>query len=107
MMLPCGCVDICKGHAAQSSAPLSVRPGEIHAPSLLEAAARFCTGLIERKAGMPEGRIYNNGLGHFVKAAVQQHPGIPQTPLTAGDLLRRAGIIPERENPTRKKRSVR
>jgi len=105
MTLSCGCVDTCKGHASTLT-PI-VPPGSLHAPSLLEAAARFCTGLVEQKMGKKPGDIYDMGLGHFVKAALQEHPGIPQDPLTAGDLLRRAGLIPERENPPRKKRSVR
>lgn len=106
MTLSCGCIDTCKGHPLASSV-VPVPPGSLHAPSLLEAAARFCTGLVEQKLGKEPGAIYDKGLGHFVKAAIAEHPDIPQQPLTAGDLLRRAGIIPEKSNPARKKqRSV-
>jgi hypothetical protein len=96
MQLRCGCVDTCKGHGAVSNpAAVEVKPGAVHIPSLLEVGARWFTGLFEQKAGLPAGRIYDNGLGHFVKAALNEHPDIPQTPLTAGDLLRRAGLLPE------------
>lgn len=106
-VLACGCVDTCKGHPLSPSAPPVPPPGSIHAPSLLEAGARFLTGLVEQKCGKEPGTFYNNGLGHFVRAAINEHPSVPQEPLTAGDLLRRAGLIPEKKNPTKHRRVTR
>lgn len=86
---------------------MPIPPGTLHAPSLLDAGARFCCSLVERKLNLSEGAIYNRGLGDVLRAAIQENPAIPQQPLTAVDLARRAGILPERSVDTRKKRRIR
>lgn len=100
MALPCGCVGECVGHAA----PLAVPPGTLHAPSVLDSVARGCVGFLEEKLNLPKGALYNRGVGDIVRASIAENPNIPQNPLTAVDLARRAGILGEKRPKHRRVR---